>query len=72
MSAPNARTRCSPSKGRGESVLDDEASHEFWAPPREAEPNRPSPILYHDREILQAEVIDEMLNHDAMLTRVKP
>jgi hypothetical protein len=46
--------------------------HVVWAPPGEAEPNRPSQSWTMIVGSLEAEVIDEMLDHDAMLALVKP
>lgn len=55
-----------------ECVPYDEALHVVWAPPGEAEPNRPSQSWTMIVGSLEAEVIDEMLDHDAMLALVKP
>jgi hypothetical protein len=53
----------------GKRVADDQATHECRAPPSQAKPDGPAPVLHHHREVPEAEAIHEVLQHITMLFR---
>src|SRR5262245_24168735 len=64
--APARRTA---SRHPGPAVADDDPAHELGAAPREAQADGSTPVLHHQGEIAQAQAIDELFEHEALLAR---
>src|SRR6516225_11355735 len=56
----------------GERVADDQAAHELRTATAETETDRAAPVLHHQRQVVELQLVDESFQHRAVLARREP